>query len=78
MPGPEIKNKEQMIKPVEDAMTALIEGAVINKAKRIVVTSSMASVVGGIYKKDVKDPWYSEKDYPPLEGCDPYALGKIA
>jgi nucleoside-diphosphate-sugar epimerase len=66
-----------MIKPVVDAMKALIEGAVLNRVKRIVVTSSLASIAGSIYKRD-KDPWYSERDFPPIEGTDAYAKGKIA
>lgn len=40
-----------MVKPVVDSMKAIIQGAVQNKVKRIVVTSSNASIVGALYKK---------------------------
>jgi nucleoside-diphosphate-sugar epimerase len=66
-----------MVKPVEDAMKALIEAAVINKVKRIVVTSSLSSVAGRLFKKGV-EPWYTEKDMAPTKGADAYTLGKLA
>ena len=58
-------------------MKVIIDAAVINKVKRIIVTSSLAAIMGGHFKKDRKDPFYDEKDYPPTEGADPYAVGKI-
>ena len=45
--------------------------------KRLVVTSSLAAISGGMFKKDTGETLYSEKDYAPIEGSDPYAIGKI-
>jgi nucleoside-diphosphate-sugar epimerase len=58
-------------------MKAIIEAGVETKMKRLVVTSSFAAVAGGLYKKEQGNPNYSEKDFPPTEGADFYAVGKI-
>ena len=62
---------------MEESTKAIIEAAVATKMKRLVVTSSFAAVVGNHFKKDRGETYYSEQDYAPLEGADPYAVGKI-
>lgn len=63
---------------MEESMKVIIENAVLNKVKRIVVTSSMASMVGGLYKKGTGDNIYGEWDFATTDGADSYAVGKIA
>jgi nucleoside-diphosphate-sugar epimerase len=59
-------------------MKIIIEAANQNRVKRIVVTSSLASMAGGCYKKGTGDKVYGEKDLAPILNADSYAIGKIA
>lgn len=57
-------------------MKVILEAAVINKVKRIVVTLSANTMIGSCWKAD---NIYSEQDFAPIEQCiDPYTIGKIA
>lgn len=69
--------EREQIQEVEESMQAIIEAAVATKMRRLVVTSSFAAIAGGLYKKDTGNPVYSEEDFPPTEGADFYAVGKI-
>eukprot|EP00350_Pseudokeronopsis_sp_OXSARD2_P002118 CAMPEP_0170558122 /NCGR_PEP_ID=MMETSP0211-20121228/32829_1 /TAXON_ID=311385 /ORGANISM="Pseudokeronopsis sp., Strain OXSARD2" /LENGTH=173 /DNA_ID=CAMNT_0010869739 /DNA_START=221 /DNA_END=742 /DNA_ORIENTATION=+ len=72
----EVPSKEAMIEAVETSMKALIEASVEHKVKRIVVTSSLASVIGDLFKKETGDTQYSELDFSPECG-DAYTIGKV-
>ena len=65
------------IKEVEESMRGIIEAAVEARMKRLVVTSSFAAISGNLFKKDAGVTLYTEADYAPTEGADPYAVGKI-
>ena len=76
--GPSNVPAAEFITPVAEGMRAIIEGAVASRTKRIVVTSSFATVIGVAFKKDTGETLYSEKDFTPAEGTSPYCQGKIA
>lgn len=67
-----------MITPAKEGMTSIIEAAVANKVKRIVVTSSLATVFGNAWKKDQGVNHYDENDFAPIKGTDSYGQSKIA
>lgn len=78
LPGTQKISEEQMIQPAIQGMKTIIEASLQHKVKRIVVTSSLASVMGGVWKKGTGDNLYSEKDFAPPEGADAYGRSKIA
>jgi nucleoside-diphosphate-sugar epimerase len=59
-------------------MKSILEAAVLNKVKRIVVTSSLSTILGSAWKKNTGDHHYTEKDVAPFEHTDPYGRSKIA
>lgn len=65
------------MKTAEVGMNAILEAAVTYKVKKIVVTSSFSTIVGGLWKKNTGEDTYSEKDFAPLEGADGYSKSKI-
>jgi nucleoside-diphosphate-sugar epimerase len=67
-----------MIGGASKGMQTILDAAVKNKVKKIVVTSSFATICGGVWKKSKGDPNYSEEDVAPMEGSDSYAKSKIA
>lgn len=68
---------EEQTKMVEDSIKVIVDAATGTKMKRLIVTSSLAAVMGGMFKRSLGIPWYSEKDFAPTEGADSYAVGKI-
>ena len=59
-------------------MNTIIQAAVANKVKRIVVTSSLATILGAGWKKNQGINTYDENDFAPTQGTDSYAKSKIA
>jgi nucleoside-diphosphate-sugar epimerase len=67
-----------MIIPATEGMKTILEACVQNKVKRLIVTSSLATIVGGVWKKDTGDFHYTEADFAPSDGADGYGRSKIA
>lgn len=44
----------------------------------MIVTSSLASVMGNVFKKATGNNVYNEGDVAPMEGADAYGRSKIA
>jgi len=74
VPGAKGLTDLQLVQPVVESMKTILEAAVANKVKKMIVTSSMATMqsLGG----SVKDS-FSEEDYATLDGVDGYGKGKI-
>eukprot|EP00347_Sterkiella_histriomuscorum_P012343 403368958 len=78
IPGAINLTEKQMCDATKIGMEAIIEAAVQNKVKRIVVTSSLATIFGGHWKRRPGvESVYNEDDIAPLEGADSYAKSKI-
>ncbi len=67
-----------MVRPAEEGMRTILEAALENKVKKIIVTSSMVTIVGNVWKGSTGDHHYTEMDFAPYEGCDNYGKSKIA
>lgn len=67
-----------MLKTAEEGMTSILDAAVSAKVKKIVVTASFSTIIGGLWKKDLGEDLYTEKDFAPSEGADGYSRSKIA
>ena len=78
IPGSEKLTHEQFIKPVEESIKIIIDACVKNKVKRLIVTSSLASIVGDYFKKGTNDKIYTEADFAKPVNVDSYTVGKIA
>jgi nucleoside-diphosphate-sugar epimerase len=77
MPGGSL-SEEDFIRIARDGTTSLIEAAVKNRVKRVVVTSSVTTMVGKIWKKESGETMYSEKDFTPLdENLESYGKNKV-
>jgi nucleoside-diphosphate-sugar epimerase len=48
-------------------MATLIKGSVLNKVKRIVVTSSITTITGKFWKQKKGSNVYNENDFTPYE-----------
>jgi len=78
LPGAQKLKDEDMLVPAVEGMKAILEAAQTQKVKKLIVTSSLATVIGGVWKKDLGETHYSEKDVAPPEGADGYGKSKIA
>ena len=78
IPGATTPTEAQMIAGATTGMKAIINASVKNKVKRLVVTSSVATIIGGVWKASAGDPNYTEADVAPAESADSYAKSKIA
>jgi len=67
-----------MVKPASEGMQTIIDAAVANGVRKLVVTSSLATMMGNVWKSTSNDFNYSEKDYAPYESSDTYTKSKIA
>lgn len=67
IPSNQNRSESQMVEPAREGMKSIIKAAVANKVKRIVVTSSMATVVGNGFKRSQGVFTYDENDYAPWE-----------
>ena len=65
------KDEQVLIKPAVEGTLAVMKAAHATKAKKVVVTSSTASVASGTQKDS-----YDESDWSDLEKCDPYPKSK--
>lgn len=48
-----------------------------NKVKRLIVTSSTATILGSAFKSKYGETLYTENDIAPIDGVDSYGLTKI-
>jgi dihydroflavonol-4-reductase len=67
LPGTQHQTEEEMVKPATEGMQTILDAAHESGVKKIIVTSSMAAVVGNVWKRDQGDHHYTEMDYPPYE-----------
>lgn len=69
---------DELIRPAKEGMQYIIDAAIPHGIKRIVVTSSLAVIVGDAWKKHKGENTYTEEDYAPLsESTEPYVKSKI-
>ena len=67
-----------MINSASNGMTSIIEAAVENRVKRIVVTSTFLTMLGPHWKRPLTEyQTYNEADYTPYNGCEGYTKSKI-
>lgn len=67
-----------MINSASNGMTSIIEAAVENRVKRIVVTSTFLTMLGPHWKRPLTEyQTYNETDYTPYNGCEGYTKSKI-
>lgn len=59
-------------------MKTIIDAAVQNNVKRIIVTSSFANIGGTAHKRDTGVKTYDETDFTPFKAADGYGKSKIA
>ena len=59
-------------------MEIILEAAHKSNVKRIVVTSSVGTVIGAAFKKDKGENVYSERDFAPPKNCESYVRSKMA
>lgn len=78
LPGATKLTDEEMLTPAVEGMKSILQAALTHKVKKIIVTSSLATIVGGVWKKDTGDFHYTEKDVAPPDGADGYGKSKIA
>ena len=72
------QSEEEMVKPATEGMWSILEAAVENRVKKIVVTSSIATIIGNVWKSERCEYSYSEQDYAPYESSDTYSKSKIS
>ncbi len=77
-PGAKKMTADEMILPTKIGMNAIIEASVKNQVKKIVVTSSIITVLGALWKKSTGNNHYLESDFAPAEDADPFGKSKIA
>ena len=70
---------EDFIIPAANGMRAVLDAAVKNRVKKLVVTSSMSAVSGDGWKtRDAGlDGVYTEEDFAPMAGSSAYDKSKI-
>ena len=78
LPGAVNLTEDEMIIPATEGMKTILDACVSSKVKRLIVTSSLATIVGGVWKKDTGDFHYTEADVAPPDGADGYGRSKIA
>ena len=78
LPGVTKISDEEFLRPAVEGMQSILDGCVRYGVKKLIVTSSLAAMVGGVWKKDTGDNHYSEKDFAPPDGADAYGRSKIA
>ena len=74
-------NGKKMIQDAREGMKVVLEAAVLNKVKRIVVTSSYSTILGAGWKNqgNKEKQIYTDYDFAPYdETPDPYMRSKIA
>ncbi len=73
--GTVFENEDEIIKPAVDGTLAIMKAAHKNKVKKVVITSSIAAIVGG---NDDSDKVFTEEDWTDLteEGMATYFKSK--
>ena len=66
LPGATNLSDDEMIRPAVEGMKAILEASVKNHVKKIVVTSSLATMLGGVWKRDTGNHHYDENDFAPI------------
>ena len=78
IPGTTKLSEDDMVLPAKNGMIAILEACEKYKVKKIVVTSSLATILGSHWKRDRGETHYSEADFAPYESSDSYGKSKIA
>lgn len=78
LPGATQLSEEQMMQPTVEGMKTILDAALKYSVKKLIVTSSLATIVGGVWKRDTGENHYTEADVAPAEGADGYGRSKIA
>ncbi|CDW80432.1 nad-dependent epimerase dehydratase [Stylonychia lemnae] len=77
IPGAINVSGEEMLRGARDGMNTIIEAALQNKVKRIVITSSFSTILGDHWRRSERDHIYTEEDFAPMTTPDGYARSKI-
>lgn len=78
LPGAIKLSDDDMIRPAKEGMLTILEAACQNQVKKLIVTSSLGAMVGGVWKRATGVHHYTEADFAPPEGADGYGQSKIA
>lgn len=78
LPGATKISDEEMLRPAVEGTQSILEGCVRYGVKKLIVTSSLGTMVGGVWKKGTGDNHYTENDIAPPDGADGYCRSKIA
>ncbi len=73
--GARAMTEAEYIEPATTGMRILLKAAVVHKVKRIVLTSTVDTILGALFKHP--DVEYSESDFAPEAGCGSYEKSKI-
>ena len=71
------KDPNSVIKPIVEGVMSVLQAAHQFKVKRVVLTSSMATIIYNENGHFNKDYIFSEKDWSDLKECTPYGKGKV-
>jgi nucleoside-diphosphate-sugar epimerase len=72
--------EETMVKPAEEGMKTILRACIQNKVKRLIVTSSVSSIIGDNWKRGsgTGKSHYDHNDFGPVEETkDLYAKSKM-
>ena len=53
------------MQPTVEGMKTILDAALKYKVKKLIVTSSLATIVGGVWKRDTGENHYTEADVAP-------------
>eukprot|EP00347_Sterkiella_histriomuscorum_P005232 403357386 len=80
IPGQVQPTEQQMIESTTTGTLAILESALHNKVKKLIITLSMVTMFGGNFKGTGVPgniSTYDENDFAPLQGADSYTKSKI-
>ena len=66
IPGSKNLTEDEMVIPARSGMKAIIDASIKNKVKKIIVTSSFATILGNLWKGNTGDHHYTNLDFAPL------------
>lgn len=78
-PIKKVKHEDELINPAVKGTTAIMEAALQNKIKRVVITSSIASIMSSLPADKPKDRNFTEEHWSnpaPGDHIDPYSKSK--
>jgi nucleoside-diphosphate-sugar epimerase len=67
-----------MVRPAREGMLTLLEASEKHKVKKLIVTSSMITMIGNVWKRSTGVHHYDETDYAPYYESESYSKSKIA